>query len=269
LVDLSTDAFRGRRLLEIARGQLGIVDLITVLLVRSAATVQAIIAEEQRGIDSQLRDQIELAAPHHLQGIVVAESAVEHDVADAQGCPQHLLDRLQQGQDEAQVRREFDRGLVAILAALGAAGPPLCRWRHRGGRGFGWRVGAQHLPNAQGMGRALLDVHQGEGEKGQPRYGFAEQRRKEAIQAMRFITRLGDDDLVTGQKIGRLRLEQLRFDQQPVHLTPVHHRVEETLHSAVAAARLGPAGDAPHRYPAGHRQHGPNDVAELPPRSRR
>ena len=63
----------------------------------------------------------------------------------------------------------------------------------------------------------MLDVHQSKGEKGQPRYGFAKQRRKEAIQAVRFSPGLGHRDLVTRQKVGRLRLEQVRLDKQPFY----------------------------------------------------
>ena len=66
-----------------------------------------------------------MAAPHQPQGIVVAEGAIQHDIRDGQRRTEHLPDRLQQRHAEAQVRREGDRGLVAILAALGPPVAPL------------------------------------------------------------------------------------------------------------------------------------------------
>ena len=119
------------------------------------------------------------------------------------------------------------------------------------------------------MGRPLRHVHQGKGEKSQPRNRFAKQRPKEAIQAVCFITGFGHHHLVTHQQVGRLRLEQVRLDEQPVHLAPIHRRVEETRHGAVAAARLGSTGDAQHRHPARQRQQGQVDTAQLPQCGRR
>jgi hypothetical protein len=63
-----------------------------------------------------------VAASHLLQGIVVAEGAIQHDIGHHQGCPEPLLDRLEERQDEAQVGRARYIGLGAILASFGATG---------------------------------------------------------------------------------------------------------------------------------------------------
>ena len=91
LVDLGANTLLGRRTLALGRRQLGIVDFVTVLLVGATSAVRAIIQEVQGGIDRQLGDQVVVAAPHHLQGIVVAEGTVQHDICDDQRRPDTAL----------------------------------------------------------------------------------------------------------------------------------------------------------------------------------
>jgi hypothetical protein len=72
---------------------------------------------------------------------------------------------------------------------------------------------------------ARLDVHQDECEKGQPRYGFAKQRRKAALQAMCLFPGLGHHPFVTRQQAGGQRLAKLRPDEQPMDWAPIYRRV--------------------------------------------
>jgi len=119
------------------------------------------------------------------------------------------------------------------------------------------------------MGGPLLDIHQRKGKAGHARHRFAEQRREETVQAVRFVAGFGHHHLISRQNVGVLRMEQMGLDQSPVQLAPIQRTVEEPLDRAIATAWLRPARDAQHRHAPGHGKHRHADDAELTQRDRR
>lgn len=181
LVDFGAKAVFGAALLAILRWQFGIIDLCAIFLVRSPSAVGASVAEEQGRIDRQLGKQVVVAAPYHLQGSVIAEGAVQHDIGNGYRCPEYLLDRVEQRQDEAQIGRKGHLCFVAIFATLRSSSPRLSDHGRLSHHGIGHRFRAEHLTDAQGMRRALRHVDQRKGKKGHSRHRFAEQRREKAV----------------------------------------------------------------------------------------
>ena len=124
-----------------------------------------VLPEEQGGIDRQFGNQVIVTTAHHLQGKIVTKRTIQHHIGDGQRGPHHVLDRLQQSQNESQIGREHHLRLVAILAALRTPTPALSNGFGLVDLGCVLAFSAQDLSNPQGMGTALRYVHQREAKK--------------------------------------------------------------------------------------------------------
>ena len=95
-----------------------VIHLLTVLAARSTPTVRAIIGKRERGIISQLRDQMEAYLSDHLHGIVMTEFPIEQKVHDPEGSADLLEQPLDMPLDEPKRQAQFHRATVAILVPL-------------------------------------------------------------------------------------------------------------------------------------------------------
>ncbi len=269
LVDTGLDVPLYRGLFEVVPREVVVIDLGAILAVGTPPGIGAGVGDVQRGIVPQLGNQVQMALPRHLQGVVVAEVPVEHQV----GQRDDPSDQMQQGVEPAgntpSLRRQGPVGFGLVLAALWPPRPTLgARCLDlRGGRfrlpGGLLRVAAYHLLDPQRERAPGLDTHERQGEEGQPGDGLAVQARKEPIQAMRVLAGFGDDDVIARDEVDVTRTVHLVPEEDPKQKAPREDRGEKALDGAIAAAFARPAGHAEHGDASGHHQESAHYPAAL------
>ena len=269
LVDTGLHMPLHRRLFEVLHGEVGVIHLVAILAMRTSPSIGARVGEVQRGIVPQLGNQMELALPGHLQGVVVAEVPVEHHI----GQRDHPGDQLEQGVEPAgnppSLRRAGPVGFGLVLAALGPPRPTLGArgLRLLGGRcglaGGLLRVAAHHRLDAQRKRAPGLDTHERQSEERSPWDGLTVQARKEAIQTMGARAGFGDDDVIARDEVDVTRTVQIVPEEDPKQEAPRDDGGEKALDGAIAAAFAGPAGHAEHGDASGHYQERTHYLAAL------
>jgi hypothetical protein len=99
--------------------EFGIVDLVSILLRRTFASIGTLIDEMQSSIMAQFGDQVQTTLAHHLQGVVVAKVSIQHQIGDREQAlkdSQLLFDHFL---DALQLWDQLYLGLVPVLAAFG------------------------------------------------------------------------------------------------------------------------------------------------------
>ncbi len=150
-----------------------VVNLAAILATGTSPSIGAGVGEVQGCITPQLGNEVQVALPHHMQGVVVAKVAIEHQ----RGHREHGGDQAQQGFqhgfDPHKFWGEREGSLVGVRAAFRAPWATLCvrRFELLGGR-FGLAggllcVAAHHLFDAHGKRTPFLDTDQGHGEEGE------------------------------------------------------------------------------------------------------
>jgi hypothetical protein len=225
----------------------------------------------RRSITPQLGNEVQVALPRHLQGVVVAKVAIEHEI----GHREHSGDQAQQGFHHRFDPHEFwgERagGLVSVRAAFRTPRATLVvrRFGLLGGR-FGLAggllgVAAHHLFDAHRKRPPFLDTDQRHGEKGKPWHGLAVQARKETIQTMRTLAGFGHDDFIASSQVDIIRAVHMLTEEHPKQDRPWNDCGEKALDGTIAPTFTGPAGDAQHRHPSRHHQQSHSNPAQLAP----
>ncbi len=80
---------------------------------------------------------------------------------------------------------------------------------------------------------------------------------------MGVFARFGGDDLIAYQQVDILWTVHMLTKEHPKQDGPRECLGEKALDGAVTAAFAGPAGDAQHRDPSRHHEHGPSNPTEL------
>src|SRR5262249_58101177 len=80
---------------------------------------------------------------------------------------------------------------------------------------------------------------------------------------MGVLAGFGDHDFIASGQVDIIRAVQMLTEEHPKQDRPRHDRGEKALDSAIAATLAGPAGEAQHRDPSRHHEHGPSNPAEL------
>ena len=258
-----------RRLFEVWHRDVVVIDLVAILAMGASPSIGAGGGEVQRRIAPQLGNEVQVALPSHIQGVVVTKVAIEH-----QGGPrQHLGEQVQHGFQHSLDPREFwgERGgdLGGVCAACRTPRATLCvrPGALLGGR-FGLadgllRVAAPHLLDAHRKRPPLLDTDQGHGEEGQAWHRLAIQARKETIEAIGALAGFGDHDFIASGQGDVIRAVHILTEEHPKQHGPRNDRGEKALDGARAAAWAGPARHAQHRAPARHHQQRTSNPAQL------
>ncbi len=97
LVETGLDVPLHRGLFEVLHGEVVVIHLVAILAMGTSPGIGSRVGEVQRRIVPQLGNQVEMALPCHLQGVVVAEVPVEHQI----GQRDHACDQVQQGVEPA------------------------------------------------------------------------------------------------------------------------------------------------------------------------
>ena len=117
-------------------------------------------------------------------------------------------------------------------------------------------VAAHDLLDADRERAPLLDADQGQREEGQPWHWLAIQTGKEPIQAMGVFAGFGGHDFIASQQVDLIWTVHMLTKEHPKQHGPWERLGEKALDGAVTAALARPAGDAQHRDPSRHHQHG-------------
>jgi hypothetical protein len=136
------------------------------------------------------------------------------------------------------------------------------------GRRFGLasrllRLAAHDLLDAYRKRAPRLDTYERQREKGPPWHRLAVQAREETIQAMRGLASFGDHDFVTSEQVDIICPVSMLTKKCPKQHRPRERRREKALDGTVTAALARPAGDAAHRDPSRHDQHGQRNPTAL------
>ena len=120
--------------------------------------------------------------------------------------------------DHQQLRREFDRAPILVLAALGAS-----RWT------FFFFVLVAHwlvaflllglfdeLFDHHRIGGALFGADEREREKGDPGHCFAVERTEETVEAVGLLACFGDDGFIASEHDRVVFVEQMMTNEEPV-----------------------------------------------------
>ena len=121
----------------------------------AVACVRPIVGKVQRTIGTEFGNQLEVACPDHLEGVVVSKVSIQDDIHERNQPGNPRMQRLDHGLDVREFRRQRDRRFGLGGAAFGAT-----RFAF-GGLGGGGRHGrfgsrrrllfgrAQHLLNEE------------------------------------------------------------------------------------------------------------------------
>jgi hypothetical protein len=188
--------------------------------------------------------------PRHLQGIVITEVPVEHQV----GQPEPAGDQVQQGVEHAgdahQLWRQRHVSFGFVLATLWAPWPTLSAgWGRLFTSRFGlvgrfFCVATHDLLDTDRERASLLRAHQGQREEGQPGNRFAIQTGKEPIQAIGVCARFGGHDLIAHQQVAIVWTVDMPTKEHPKQDGPWEGLGEKALDGAVTATFACPAGEA-------------------------
>lgn len=245
LVDVGANAVLSGCLPQIAGGNVGVVEFVTVLGMRATTRVSPYVREIEGSIIAQLGNEVQTATPHNLAGVVMTVLAVQSDMLhlndagdEFQLLPDHLL---QQGQFGGQHH-------LALVLVLTSFRPAAFAWLAFGLTlfllclaGCFIRFTAYHLFDHRGIGATLLAADQRQGQERQPCHWLAIQRREKAVQPIASLARLRHHRLITGQQIDIRWIEQMLAKEQSEHRRPGYGRIKEALHCPIAASFASPA----------------------------
>ena len=86
-----------RGLFEVLHREVVVIHLVAILATGTSPGIGTGVGEVQRRIAPQLGNQVQVALPRHMQGVVVAKVPVQHQV----GQRDHAGDQVQQGVEHA------------------------------------------------------------------------------------------------------------------------------------------------------------------------
>ena len=82
LIDAGLDMTFNALFDQILLGNITVVDFLAIPSARASILLLAVVDEVQRGVTTQLGDQVQVTLPNHLQGLVVAKVSVQGQITD-------------------------------------------------------------------------------------------------------------------------------------------------------------------------------------------
>jgi hypothetical protein len=179
------------------------------------------IGKVQRRIVPQLGNEVQAALACHMQGVVVAKVAIQHQVGHREYGGHQLEQGSQHGCDPHMFRGEGGGCFVGVLAALWPPGTALgsgeflllsvCSGL---ARSF-LCVAADDLLDAYRKRPPFLDAHEGESEEGKPWHRLTVQAGEEPIEAMGVLAGFRDDDFIARDEVDISRAVHMVTKEHP------------------------------------------------------